>query len=77
MNMTDKDKVALAGTAVVLAICLMLFSVFIVYRSTGKDSREMGRDITIYTDQAGCDYIIINGAAITPRMGRDGKQVCQ
>ena len=34
------------------------------------------RFVSVYTDQDGCQYLMANTAYLTPRMGRDGHQIC-
>jgi hypothetical protein len=75
-------KVKLSGAILLLVLCAlaMLAGCEAHGSSTPPDPRTYPATLNIYIDaETGCQYIgqWSSSAGITPRLGRDGKQICR
>lgn len=76
MRLTFTRLQALCLVVAMLGVVLLFYSVYATpYDDTDPPGGRSGMDL-LTDHRTGCQYLYRRGA-ITPRMGRDGRQICE
>jgi len=73
----------LAWSGFALGVGIVIWSIIQLFEASRLSEveslkRQITTQLTVFTDKDnGCQYVAVYPTGITPRMGTDGKQVCQ